>query len=89
VELYPGLYEASPPAGCRLRRVVADGVLAGIDPIVTLEKQVLNMIGNLVYIKWLSCVAKRQSNTTQPSARLSSVLDGSDPSMGTDAASAA
>ena len=65
------------------------GLELGITPTVALEKQVLNMIGNLVYIKWLSCVAKRQSNTTQPSARLSSVLDGSDPSMGTDAASAA
>ena len=29
-----------------------------VNPIVTLGKQRVNMIGNLVYIKWLGCTAK-------------------------------
>ena len=35
-------------------------VRVGMNPIVTFEKQLLNMIGNLLshFIKWLSCTAK-------------------------------
>jgi hypothetical protein len=40
-----------------LMRVDPAVVPTGLYPIVTLEKQLLNMIGNLVQ-NWLSCTAK-------------------------------